>query len=111
MLSQFFKCVSFNIYTSDFCLTDMHGITTDDNWKKFARALHFSATDIRLKFSKSKDPFAAIISQYRMRGGSHEDFLQTLNQVSGFTKEFTAFFYQLKWLTSALYSYFFLSTL
>ena len=74
----------------------MHGITTDDNWKKFARALHFSPTDIRLKFSKSKDPFAAIISQYRMRGGSHEDFLQTLNQVSGFTEEFTAFCYGIK---------------
>ena len=59
----------------------MHGITDGDNWKQFARALGFSLQDLRTKFGRSSDIFAAIIAEYRRQGGTHSDFLKTLNEV------------------------------
>ncbi|XP_033631066.1 uncharacterized protein LOC117292985 [Asterias rubens] len=62
-------------------LAEMHGITDGDNWKQFARALGFSLQDLRTKFGRSSDIFAAIIAEYRRQGGTHSDFLKTLNEV------------------------------
>ncbi|XP_038049083.1 uncharacterized protein LOC119722802 [Patiria miniata] len=62
-------------------LAEVHGITDGDNWKQFARALGFSLQDLRTKFGRSPDKFTTIIAEYRRQGGTHNDFLQTLNEV------------------------------
>ena len=60
----------------------MHGITTGDNWKEFARALGFSHQDIRTRLGRSPDPFSEIVAMYRRQGHDYDDFMLVLNQVA-----------------------------
>ena len=61
---------------------DVHGITTGDNWKVFARALGFSYQDIRTRLGRAPDPFSEIVAMYRRQGHDYDEFMLVLNQVA-----------------------------
>ena len=47
----------------------MLGITTDENWKAFAKHLGFTKHEIRNRLSSTTDPFALIMGAFQARGG------------------------------------------
>jgi len=48
----------------------MLGITTDENWKEFAKHLGFTKHEIRNRLSSTTDPFALIMGAFQARGGT-----------------------------------------
>ncbi|CAH1794394.1 unnamed protein product [Owenia fusiformis] len=63
-------------------LATMLDITKDDNWKLFAKHLGFTNHEIRHKLAYTSDAFAMILGAYQARGGTPEEFLQGLYEVS-----------------------------
>lgn len=57
-------------------------ITEDNNWKKFARHIGFTKNEIQTKLAYSADPFLAMVNLYQTRGGTPEEFVQSLYEVS-----------------------------
>lgn len=57
-------------------------ITEDNNWKKFARHIGFTRSEIHGKLQYSADPFFAMVNLYQERGGTPEEFVQALYEVS-----------------------------
>ena len=49
----------------------MLGITTDENWKDFAKHLGFTKREIKDKLGSTTDPFALIMGVFQARGGAH----------------------------------------
>lgn len=48
----------------------MLGITTDENWKDFAKHLGFTKREIKDKLGSTTDPFALIMGVFQARGGA-----------------------------------------
>ncbi|XP_013792671.1 uncharacterized protein LOC106476569 [Limulus polyphemus] len=57
-------------------------IMEDNNWKKFARHIGFTKNEIHRKLMYSPDPFLTMVNLYQSRGGTPEEFVQALYQVS-----------------------------
>ncbi|RWS25106.1 uncharacterized protein B4U80_07940 [Leptotrombidium deliense] len=57
-------------------------ITQDNNWKKLAHQIGFTKSEIESKLSRSVDPFLEVVNLYQKRGGTPEEFLQRLHEVS-----------------------------
>lgn len=47
----------------------MLGVTTDENWKDFAKHLGFTKREIKDKLGSTNDPFALIMGVFQARGG------------------------------------------
>lgn len=54
---------------SDYIVVGMLGITTDENWKDFAKHLGFTKREIKDKLGNTGDPFALIMGVFQARGG------------------------------------------
>ncbi|RWS14892.1 uncharacterized protein B4U79_09002 [Dinothrombium tinctorium] len=63
-------------------LADTYRVTECDNWKKLAHQIGFTRNEIETKLSCAVDPFEAVINLYQKRGGTAEEFLQRLHEVS-----------------------------
>ncbi|XP_067932346.1 uncharacterized protein [Watersipora subatra] len=62
-------------------LASMLGITSDENWKTFAKHLGFTKHEIKNRLSSTTDPFALIMGAFQARGGSPDEFVQALYAV------------------------------
>ncbi|UYV71833.1 hypothetical protein LAZ67_9000607 [Cordylochernes scorpioides] len=57
-------------------------INEESNWKKFANHIGFTKNEIETKLMYTADPFLAMVNLYQTRGGTPEEFVQALYEVS-----------------------------
>ncbi|XP_064639279.1 uncharacterized protein LOC135494894 [Lineus longissimus] len=62
-------------------LASMLNITNDENWKVFAKHLGFTNHEVNHKLAYTADPFAFMLGVYQSRGGTPDEFVQSLYKV------------------------------
>ena len=64
-----------------FSVTARLRLTEEDRWRAFARQLGFTDYEMT-KLALSREPFQAVVISYQARGGSPEEFVQALYEIS-----------------------------